>query len=158
MQPIEMEGVLDQQAFTAPEAGGLGAIVITVLSAAAWWWSRRAQNPRADADHAADIARARFDESSARTASAVLEMLRQQLSAQQAEILDLKNRQEEQRVQTDVAKAEVLQLRQQLAGMQEQLWASESKRVAAEQKVQALSGRVELLEGELRKHGIEVPR
>lgn len=155
---IEQEGGLGNDVLSGSGVGGVAALVAGLLSGVALWWSRRQNKGRIDADHAADVARARFDEASATTATAVLELLRQQLLTQQAEINDLKVRQEEQRERTAAAQSEVLGLRGELATMQQELRVSEHKRAEAEARVQELTARVGQLEEELRKNGIEVPR
>lgn len=147
----EQEGGMEAEGLSSAGAGGIAAIVMAALSGAALWWERRTRKPRTDAEQAADVAGL----SSWRE---VIEMLRQELRTQQAEINDLRTRSDEQRQRTDKAELEVIRLRGELAQMQQQLQESEGKRATAEDTVQQLKERVAVLEAELRKRGIEVPR
>ncbi len=164
-----MQAAYEQQPLRDPSSGvdatvsaagatTVGGLVFAVLAGIAYFVKWRAERPRDDAARDADIAASRFNTESAATASQLLELLRQQVSTLNADLQDIKQRSEEQRMQTEAAQQEVLRLRGELSRLQSLLDSEQKLRLGYEAEVQTMRRRVGQLESELRRVGLEPPQ
>lgn len=154
----EQEGGMAAEGMTTGWAGGVAAAVLAVLSAIGWLWKQRQERPRNDAEQSAGIARSQMDEAAAQGMRAAMELVRQELQTHAAELNDLRQQHRSLREQSEASQAEVLRLRGELQRVQTELDSEKAARQSENRRATRLQLRVETLEREIRKHGLELPR
>lgn len=129
------------------------AIVASIAGGLHWWGKHR----RTSAGIEADIALRDTDRHAALSTAQMIAMIQEQLRDCRAELVNLHERMDlERRGRWDAEEA-LKRLQIDLAALRRELDDERAQRVAAEMREEVLRARVETLEAEMRRRGIEVP-